>query len=608
MNKELAALSILIILFSGAALVPLINLFSRKLVPIFSGAIGLIAAIVAFFLPFGDNNSAVKITYEWLPGVLKTGFLLDPLSMTPALIAAWIGFLVLVYSQGYMKHEENLGRYYSLVLLFIGAMVGMALADNFLTLFFFWEVMGVCSYLLIGFFYRDPKAANAGVKAFITTKIGDIGLLSSILILFAQSGTFAIADNLNFAAKISFPILSLISFGFIFGAVGKSAQVPLHVWLPDAMEAPTTISALIHAATMVNAGVYLVARVYPLLSQVPAAMVTIQWIGVLTAFIGSFLATFNYDLKRILAYSTVSQLGYMIFAVGVGGVFASQFHLFSHAIFKALLFLCAGSVIHELGTRDIREMGGLKKYMPITSTTFMIGALALMGMPILNGFFSKDLILEQALEHGSYAPLTVAVLAAMLTAFYSIRTTVKVFWGKPRTDKHVVEAPASMTIPLTILAVGSFISWLFIGNISEAWKMSQLAEVALDWKELLVETFTSHAFILTAIALIGGYLLFRSSSSIGSFLSEKTPGIFKATAIGLGFDIVYNKIISFIFGLGKIIRNFWDEKVMEGINKLVAGTSLKLSSFACKIQTGDVHKNLIYIVLALIIIIGTLIW
>jgi len=607
MSKELAALLILIIPFIGSALVPILNLISRRAVPLFSVFVGLISAVIAFFLPFG-SGSAAKFSFEWLPGVLKTGFILDPLSVVPALIATWIGFLVLVYSLGYMKHEENLARYYSNALLFIGSMVGMSLADNFLALFFFWEVMGVCSYLLIGFFYRDPKAADAGVKAFITTKIGDVGLLASILILYSITGTFSIADNLTSAASIAFPVLSLVAFGFILGAVGKSAQVPLHVWLPDAMEAPTTISALIHAATMVNAGVYLVARVSPILSQVPAAMVTIQWIGAITALLGALFATFHNDLKRILAYSTISQLGYMIFAVGVGGVFASQFHLFSHAIFKALLFLCAGSVIHELGTRDIREMCGLQKFMPITGTTFFIGALALMGLPLLNGFFSKDLILEQALEHGSYAPLTVAVLAAILTAFYSIRTTMMVFYGERKTSKHVTEAPSVMTGPLTLLALGSIVSWLLVGNLTTAWKNSHLTEHVFNWTELMKETFSSHAFILTIIALICGFLLFLYRHPIGNFLRKKVPLLFKAMAIGLGFDKLYGWFIDFVYWFGRIVRYLWDDKVMEGINRLVGWISIFLSNVSRKMQTGDIHWNLVYIILALIIIIGTILW
>lgn len=606
-SPELSGLLMILIPFAGAILVPLINLFASRLVPILAVLIGLLSAVLAFFI-LPSAGSARTLSFEWLPGLLKTGLNLDTLSVVPALIATWIGFLVLVYSLGYMKHEENLSRYYSLTLLFVGSMVGMSLADNFLALFFFWEIMGVCSYLLIGFFYRDPKAAAAGVKAFLTTRIGDVGLLAAILTLYVFSGTFAIEPNLYIATKISVPVLSFVSFGFIMGAVGKSAQLPLHVWLPDAMEAPTTISALIHAATMVNAGVYLLARVAPLLAQIPWSLDLVQWVGALTALLGSLLATFNYDLKRILAYSTISQLGYLVFAVGVGAVFASQFHLFSHAIFKALLFLCAGAVIHSLGTRDIREMGGLQKLMPSVGTSFLIGALALMGLPILNGFFSKDLILEEAMLHGSWGPLIVASLAALLTAFYALRTTAYVFWGKRRFQKHPHPTPRVMSLPLALLALGSLVSWILIGPITQSWTTSGLEGRVVDAWELMKETFSSRAFLITLLALGGGLLLFLYRKAIGSLLRLRATGLLKAVAVGLGFDIFYGWLSRLIYTLGGMIERFWEEKVMEGLNRAVGKVSLVLSVTSRKMQTGDVHWNLFYVIIALIVILGVIFW
>ncbi|HBU70038.1 MAG TPA: NADH-quinone oxidoreductase subunit L [Elusimicrobia bacterium] len=603
MSSEFSALLILLVPFAGAALVPLLNLLSPRIVPAFAVLVGLASAVIAFFLPFG-MKPGVYFSYEVLPGVFKTGLLLDTLSIVPALIATWIGFLVLIYSIGYMKKEENLSRYYSLVLLFIGSMVGMSLSDNFLSLFFFWEVMGVCSYLLIGFFYADPKAAAAGVKAFIVTRIGDVALFGAILILYVLSGSFEISANLAYASKIGLPLLTAISFGFIVGAVGKSAQVPLHVWLPDAMEAPTTISALIHAATMVNAGVYLLARVHPLLAQVPVSVETLQWIGAITALLGAFLATFNNDLKRILAYSTVSQLGYMVFAIGVGGVFASQFHLFSHAIFKALLFLCAGAVIHELGTRDVREMGGLNKEMPLTGMAFFVGALALMGLPLFNGFFSKDMILEQAYEHNSFGPLSLAVIAAVLTAFYSLRTTAMVFWGQQRNTKHVHEAPASMTTPLVILSIGAVFSWLLIGRITASWSLSGFEGEIIGWKALAHETFVSKAFMMTAGAIIAGYLMYMKKTAIGNFLGSKLPVVGKSAGIGLGFDAVYGGFVAFVYGFAGFARNIWEEYIMEGINKVTGAVAVLSSLLARKMQTGDIHWNLVYIVITLIILLG----
>ena len=605
MNLEMIPLLLLIVPLAGAALVPLLNLFFSKAVPLFSVFVGLVTAVIGFFLPRQIGAKAVSIV--WLPGVLKTGFQLDTLSVVPALIATWIGFLVLIYSLGYMKREENLSRYYSLTLLFIASMIGMSLADNFLALFFFWEVMGVCSYALIGFFYKDPKAASAGVKAFLTTRIGDIGLLAAILTIYVLTGTFSISAGLASGARIALPLLNFIAFGFILGAVGKSAQMPLHVWLPDAMEAPTTISALIHAATMVNAGVYLLARVSPLLALVPSWLTVIQWIGALTALLGSLLASFHNDLKRILAYSTISQLGYMFLAVGVGGVFASQFHLFSHAIFKGLLFLCAGAVIHELGTKDIREMGGLWKFMPVTGTTFLIGALALMGLPVLNGFFSKDMILEEAMVAGSWGPLIVAALAALLTAYYSLRTTAVVFWGKRRTVVHVHEAPAVMTVPLALLALGSLVSWVLVGPLTASWTKTGLEAPHITWFELLKETFSSTAFIITACVIVLGFLIFYYRKNLG-WLREKVPAFFKAVSVGLGFDICYSWLSRLIYSTSSILSNFWEEKVMEGINRATGKTSVALSISSREMQTGDLHWNLLYVVIALIIILGLILW
>jgi NADH-quinone oxidoreductase subunit L len=606
MSGELAGWLMLLLPYAGAALVPLLNFLSSRLVPYFAVLVGLASSVVAFFVLGASNTAGTSL--NWLPGVLKTGLSLDALSVVPALIATWIGFLVLIYSLGYMKGEENLSRYFSLTLLFIGSMVGMSLADNFLALFFFWEVMGVCSYALIGFFYKDPKAAAAGVKAFLTTKIGDVGLLTAILLLYANTGTFAIGSNLEMAASLGAPILGMVSFGFIMGAVGKSAQLPLHVWLPDAMEAPTTISALIHAATMVNAGVYLLARVSPLLAQAPWSLMLVQWIGALTALLGSLLATFNFDLKRILAYSTVSQLGYMVMAVGLGAVFASQFHLFSHAIFKALLFLGAGAVIHAIGTRDIRQMGGLNKVMPIVGATFFVGALALMGFPMLNGFFSKDLILESALVEAQWGPLIVAGLAALLTAFYALRTTATVFWGKARYKAHPHRTPWVMSSPLVLLALATFVSWLLVGLLTAAWNAANLAAPELTIPALLLETFTAPAFFITLGVIFGGLLLFVYRKPIGKGVRERVPGLLRATSAGLGFDAVYGGLSRLVYAAGGFVLAIWDEKVMEGINRLTGWCSVRLSEGSRVLQTGDIHWNLLYIVLTLIILLGFVLW
>jgi NADH-quinone oxidoreductase subunit L len=607
MTAQLAGLLLFLIPFAGALLIPLVNFFAPRAVPWLAVLFGLASSVIAFFL-LGGTPAGAPITLDILPGFFRSGLLLDPLSLLPALIATWIGFLVLIYSLGYMKGEENLARYYALVLLFIGGMVGMALADNFLALFFFWEVMGVCSYQLIAFFYKDPKAAAAGAKAFLTTKIGDIGLLAAIIILAVNSGSFSFSVNFGAAAGLALPVLGLVAFGFILGAVGKSAQFPLHVWLPDAMEAPTTISALIHAATMVNAGVYLLARVSPVLALVPWSLTLVQWIGAITALLGALLAAFSNDLKRILAYSTVSQLGYMVLAVGVGAAFASQFHLFSHAIFKGLLFLCAGAVIHAIGTRDIRQMGGLYKHMPAVAITFLIGAMALLGLPFLNGFFSKDFILEEALLGGAWGPLALALIAGALTAFYALRTTFVVFWGKPNYQAHPHKTPANMVVPLLALALACFLSWLLVGPLSEAWIASGLPAPALSALELIRETFSSLAFIFSLAAVVVGFFLFLQRARLARYFHEQEPGWIRAASLGLGFDTLYTWLADRIRDFGGWVSMVWEERVMEGINRFAAWGSLGLSRLSCLLQTGDVHWNLLYVTLTLIVVLGVALW
>ncbi|MCL5995704.1 MAG: NADH-quinone oxidoreductase subunit L, partial [Chloroflexi bacterium] len=348
-------------------------------------------------------------------------FVPDGLGVFLAAIATVVGSLAVIFSVDYMHGDPQLGRYYALVLLFIGAMAGLALTGSLLLLFVFWEITALCSYALISFYNDDPKAVAGGIKALIITQIGGVGLLAGALIVYASLGSYDIAVLLDASRANSMPreALTLLAFGFLVAAAAKSAQFPFQTWLPDAMEAPTPVSALIHAATMVNAGVYLLARFYPAFAPVPGWTTAVVIVGLLSALLAAVMALVAQDLKRVLAYSTVSQLGYMVYAVGVGGIFASQFHLLSHAVFKALLFLGAGAVIHTIGTRDLRQMGGLGKHMPLIRTTFVIGALALAGIPILNGFWSKELILEAGLEGGLWWAYAGMLLGAGITALYT---------------------------------------------------------------------------------------------------------------------------------------------------------------------------------------------
>jgi NADH-quinone oxidoreductase subunit L len=390
-------------------------------------------------------------------------FLPDGLAVFLAVVAAVIGSLAVIFSVDYMKGERQLGRYYSYVLFFIGSMVGLVLSSNLLLIFVFWEITALCSYALISFYNDDPKAVAAGIKALIVTQVGGIGLLAGALLLYVYQGSYDVPTFLGSATKLPANVLTVMAFGFLVAAAAKSAQFPFQTWLPDAMEAPTPVSALIHAATMVNAGVYLLARFYPAFEAVPNWKLAVMAVGTVTALMAAVMAIVSNDLKRVLAYSTVSQLGYMVYAVGTGGLFASQFHLLSHAVFKALLFLSAGAVIHAVHTRDMREMGGLGAKMPVVKVVMIIGGLALAGIPILNGFWSKELVLEAGHEGGPAWAWLFMLVGAGLTALYTLRFLTMVFYGHSKSSVHVHDAGPAMKVALVPLAFGTLTTWLLAG-------------------------------------------------------------------------------------------------------------------------------------------------
>jgi NADH-quinone oxidoreductase subunit L len=437
------------------------------------------------------NPSRQVVNFRWMQfgsQWISLGWALDPLAAVMLVMIAFVGLLIFIYSLGYMAHDANSTRFFCFLSLFAGAMFGVVIANSLLLLFMCWEVVGLTSYLLIGFWYYRPAAAAAAKKAFITTRIGDLGLLLGMVWLYSKTGTLLFYDDgtgclehgalsslLGAAAVAGMPVFTAIALLIFCGAVGKSGQLPLHVWLPDAMEGPTPVSALIHAATMVAAGVYLVARVYPLIELSPAgvsiALQVVAWTGAITAIFAASVAVAQNDIKRILAYSTISQLGYMMLGLGAGGVAVGIFHLITHAFFKALLFLGAGSVIHGCTEeQDIRYLGGLRRFMPITFATYAAGTLALCGFPLLfSGFWSKDAILHAAHSWSvSQVPFYLGILGALLTAFYMTRQVCYVFFGNRRDQMPVEsprapeefciipdphESPSTMTVPLTILAV-----------------------------------------------------------------------------------------------------------------------------------------------------------
>jgi NADH-quinone oxidoreductase subunit L len=581
LDNEILVWLALIFPFLGTALVPLFAYLGKSIRTYFAVVIGfLTAAVVGLLLPevwFG-RAEGLFYQFDWAPSIgLSFSVYIDPLSVMMAAIAGGIGALVLLYSVKYMEGNEGLTRYYALVLLFIGSMIGLVFVDNLLILYFFWEAVGLCSYALIGFYNKDPKAAKAGIKAFVTTRVGDIAFLVGIFVLFAGTGNLSIKFLIGNVANIPTNTLAIAGFCFILGAVGKSAQVPLHVWLPDAMEAPTTISALIHAATMVNAGVYLMARSLPLFANVVGWPETLMWIGGITAFLAATMALVEPDLKRVLAYSTVSQLGYMMFGIGLGfsGFTAATFHLMSHAVFKALLFLGAGAVIHSIGTRNMYEMGGLKGEMKVTYVVMLVGGLSLAGLIPLSGFWSKDLILATAWETGNYLPLALMIVTAILTAAYTFRMINLVFWGKSHSKKTAHEAPWEMSAPLVLLMVGTVISWLSIGFLTRAYAAFKFSEVhPLDLITFVTETFTNPVMYISLFAFFIG---------IGIFLLRRVYAENKIgrTAItvarkGYGFDTFYGWIV---LGLRAFATRFR------------------------KTHTGDLNYNVGGIVIALILLI-----
>jgi NADH-quinone oxidoreductase subunit L len=425
------------------------------LVSIAAIAISFAAAIFVWTQGF-----VAEQTWTWIPAdggpIATVGVLVDPLANAMLVLVTLVSLLVQIYSLTYLSDERPapLGRYYTYQSLFVFSMLGLVLAPGFLQMFVFWELVGLCSYLLIGFWYERPAAARAAVKAFWITKLGDVGFIVGIVLLWSATGTFEFTELFEKAQnnELAIPGLAVIMFLIYLGAVGKSAQFPLHVWLPDAMEGPTPVSALIHAATMVTAGVYMVTRTEPLFALVPGVMTLIAWVGAFTALLAATMACVEGDIKRVLAYSTVSQLGYMMAAAGSGAAPAGFLHLLTHGLFKALLFLAAGAVIHAVGTNDIFRMGGLFRAMPQTAIVFIVGTLALAGVPPLAGFFSKEAVLGGVWEAQLTGPFLMLALTALLTAFYMFRVVFVTFFGRAHAGGHPHEAPWLMRGPLWLLA------------------------------------------------------------------------------------------------------------------------------------------------------------
>jgi NADH-quinone oxidoreductase subunit L len=550
----------------------------------FSLLAGLAALAILPFISSQEVTTFSVTTQSISPSTWGSlTFVPDAMGVLLTVIATVIGSFAIIFSVEYMHGEAQLGRYYALILIFIGAMSGLALTGSLLFLFFFWEITALCSYALISFYNDDPKAVAGGIKALIITQIGGAGLLVGALIIAVNLGSYDIPNFLANSQALSPALLACVAFGFLIASAAKSAQVPFQTWLPDAMEAPTPVSALIHAATMVNAGIYLLFRFYPAFASVPGWKSAVLVVGLLTAFLAALMAAVAGDLKRVLAYSTVSQLGFMVYAIGVGGVYAAQLHLFSHAVFKALLFLAAGSIIHSVGTRQMDQMGGLGKEMPFVRNVFIIGALALAGIPILNGFWSKELILESGSEGGPLWAYLLMLTTVGITAFYTSRMVWMVFYGEPADpSRHVHDAKTAMRVALVPLVFGAFTTWLLAGPLSTASALTlpfhDIPEIST--LELVFEILQAPSTWITVSIVAIGSLIYLLRSKL-SWLSNRLTWLRLAAQNSFGF---------------------------EKINQIIVAAIQRSASLLRKTQTGQLNWNIAALVSCLVIILMIVLW
>jgi len=548
------------------------------------------------------------LVYTWIEsGSLQVhlSFQLDALTAVMLLIVTGIGFLIHLYSMSYMADDEGLVRFFVYLNMFIFFMLLLVMGDNLLILFVGWEGVGLCSYLLIGFWHHDANNAIAGNKAFIVNRIGDFGFILGIFLLLTELGrqeiwTLDFAGLQQHAKMLDPATLTLITLLLFIGATGKSAQLPLFVWLPDAMAGPTPVSALIHAATMVTAGVYMTARLHFLFAAAPATLALIAVIGTATAMVAAIIAVTQNDIKKVLAYSTVSQLGYMFLAVGMGAFGAAIFHVFTHAFFKACLFLGSGSVIHGLGgEQDMGKMGGLKARMPITYWTYVIATLAIAGVPFTAGFFSKDMILWRTFSHGEYGLWAAGVITAGLTTFYMFRQLFMVFHGECRADAHarahLHESPARMTLPLVVLAAGAIFSgWLgapeyLWGSVWDRWLAPVLGGAEPHAGSLTAELSVT---LLTLGAVLVGFSL-----AYVKFAKARAPG--EPQSRGVLYQISFNKfyldefydraVVRPFTALASFFARFVDPWVIDGTVNGVAAAARGCSHVWRYLQTGNVQ-------------------
>jgi len=631
--------------FSYTLLIPLIpllvfivtGLFGMKWKPIVSGLIGTVGLAISFVLSlitayqYFFENAAESyhtiIPFNWLWLTLsdnlqiQMGILLDPISVMMLVVVTTISFMVHIYSLGYMKGEKGFERFYAFLSLFTFSMLGLVMATNIFEMFIFYELVGACSFLLIGFYYQKPSAVAAAKKAFIVTRFADLGFLIGILILSFYTGTFDF-DKLtqpgshifNNVAGLSFMGISALSWamGLIFvGAAGKSAMFPFHIWLPDAMEGPTPVSALIHAATMVVAGVFTVARLFPIYHfYTPDVLIFIGYVGGFTSFFAAIIAMTQYDIKRVLAYSTLSQIGYMMVGLGVSGYggeaglgyMASMFHLFTHAMFKALLFLTAGAIIHAVHSNYMQDMGGLRKYLPVTHITFLVAALAISGIPPFSGFFSKDEILAAAF-HSNKLLFYTEYITAGITSFYIFRLYFTIFWGKnPQYKNKPHEAPLSMTISLVFLALASaFVGFIPFHNL-----------IAPDMKPFAIETDLMIALPSVLIGLLGiavAWILYKKENNIPEKITARLGGLYMVTYRKFYIDEIYMFVTKkILFNLVAKPVAWFDRHIVDGFMMGMGTVTVMVSEKIRKFQSGELQQYAFVYVAGAILFVLTFIY
>ena len=596
-------------------------------------SISAILSLIVFFNVIYQNYEANIIVAKWIySGTLQVNWSIkiDALSAVMLVVVTLVSSLVHVYSIGYMSHDPHKPRFMAYLSLFTFSMLALVTSDNFIQLFFGWEGVGVCSYFLIGFWFKKESANSAAIKAFLVNRVGDFGFALGIFLIFYIFGTVnydevftqipSIAnEKVNFL-KLNLGSVDLICFLLFIGAMGKSAQFILHTWLPDAMEGPTPVSALIHAATMVTAGVFLVVRCSPIYEYSPSILTFITLIGMITALFAASVALVQNDIKKIIAYSTCSQLGYMFFATGVGAYNIAMFHLFTHAFFKALLFLGSGSVIHSFNNQqDINQMGGVWKKLPLTYSLMIIGTLALTGFPLLSGFYSKDAIIEFAYLHGTsvgYSAAIVGIFTALLTSIYSWRLIFKTFHGKYNNQdieiNKIHESPYVMTIPLIILAIGSIIVGFMFKNLfldfDNFWKNSIFLINPLS-QEHPPFWFLILTPILVTVSIPISYLIFIKYSKVSEYLVESNKPLYLFLKNKWYFDEFYE--YSIIKPCKKMGSYFWrsidgliiDKFGPDGISKLIKLFSIK----AVKFQSGYIYQYAFIMLLGFSIILTILI-